>query len=109
MQSLDSGDRYRRLAREAEKQQERAQSPFVKASWERIVVGYLELADMADRRDLYERLGLTVDRTGASRRYPAPPRKVRRVRSEPRTVRQKEPLFINSLYLTWAQQSREGR
>lgn len=35
---------YLRKAKEAEKEEQRAYEPSVKAAWERIAVGYLELA-----------------------------------------------------------------
>ena len=53
MDGLGSQEEYLRRAREAETAQARAKSVFVKASWERVIVGYLELADIAKRRDDY--------------------------------------------------------
>lgn len=53
MISLNSRDEYLRKAKEAEIQQQRARSAAVKESWERVIVGYLELADMAERRDRF--------------------------------------------------------
>ena len=50
MQSLASADHYRRKAVEAEAHQSLAKSELVKRSWERVILGYLELADMAERR-----------------------------------------------------------
>ena len=50
MQSLASAEDYRRKAEEAEAHQSLAKSELVKRSWERVIVGYLELADMAERR-----------------------------------------------------------
>jgi hypothetical protein len=53
MDSLGSEAEYLRKAKEAEIQQGRASDLAVKISWERVVVGYLELADLAKRRDDY--------------------------------------------------------
>lgn len=44
-------DEYLRRAKEAEKLQNQAKDLQVKEAWERIIVGYLELAEMAERRD----------------------------------------------------------
>lgn len=56
MFSLSSREEYLRKAKEAEMQQQRTKNVAAKESWERVIVGYLELADMAERRD---RTGLT--------------------------------------------------
>jgi len=42
-------DEYLRKALAAERHQEAARDPQVKECWERLVVGYQELADMATR------------------------------------------------------------
>ena|ERR1700761_8722918 len=44
-------EEYLRRAEEAEKQERRATDLLVKEAWERIVVGYLELAEIARRQD----------------------------------------------------------
>lgn len=57
--SLGPTEEYLRKASEAEMQQGRAKSAAVKESWERVVVGYLELAAIAKRRDSYGLTGET--------------------------------------------------
>jgi len=49
VESLGSREDYLRTAREAEVQQKRAKSRLVQEAWELVIVGYLELADMAER------------------------------------------------------------
>ena len=51
MQSLGLPEEYLCKAKEAETRQRQAKDATVKESWERIIVGYLELADIAERRD----------------------------------------------------------
>ena len=51
MLSLHSEAEYLLKAKDAEAQQEKAKDKPVKNSWEQIIVGYLELADMAAQRD----------------------------------------------------------
>lgn len=43
-------DEYLRKAQEAERQERRATDLLAKEAWERIVVGYLELAEIARRQ-----------------------------------------------------------
>jgi hypothetical protein len=69
MFSLGSREEYLHKAKEAEMQQQRAKSLLVKSAWERIVIGYLELADMARRRDDYG-LALFSRLDGASDHHP---------------------------------------
>jgi len=66
MRSLRSKAEYLAKAKEAELQQNQARDPIVRDSWERIVVGYLELADLVDQRDrlhcmILDRAGPTID------------------------------------------------
>jgi hypothetical protein len=46
---MKSREEYLRLAKEAESHEKRAADRTARAAWEKIVVGYLELAEMADR------------------------------------------------------------
>lgn len=48
---LSAREEYLRRAEEAEKEERRAKDLHAKEAWERIVVGYLELAEVA-RREL---------------------------------------------------------
>ena len=43
-------EEYLRMAKEAEELQQGVTSPEAREAWERIVVGYLELAEIAQRR-----------------------------------------------------------
>ena len=45
----DPRDMYLQKAAEAEKEEKRAPDRWTRAAWERIVIGYLELAEMAGK------------------------------------------------------------
>jgi hypothetical protein len=54
-------EEYLRRAEEAEKEERRAKDLHAKEAWERIVVGYLELAEMARREVGRSFAKLTLD------------------------------------------------
>lgn len=53
MAASSKREEYLRKAQEAEEQKKCAAELVAKEAWERIVVGYLELAEVARRRDFY--------------------------------------------------------
>ena len=44
-------EEYLHKAEEAERKKQETKDPATKSAWERVVVGYLELAELARRRD----------------------------------------------------------